>query len=182
MKNLKYTFILVMAFAMASSVMAQKSALHKLSKKYSKMEGFTYKEITAEDINIDLGSDDASGVRYALDNLDYVRIIKTDDDNPNAEQASILKNKVNDIIKAESFERLIMVQDGDEQVGLYMRKNDNGNVTDGVLSIAEEGEMALIYVKGDFDMSQVGGLKNLSYLQSLGKETTGAMEGMDDPE
>ena len=182
MKIVRYTLILALAFAMAGTVLGQKSALHKLSKKYAKMEGFTFKEITSEDIDIDVSSDDAQGVKYALDNLDYIRIIKTDDDNPDTEQSAILVEKVNEIIKAESFERLIMVRDGSEQVGLYMKKNDSGNVTDGVLTIAEEGETALIYVKGEFDMSKVGGLNNLSYLQSLGQETTGAMEGMDGPE
>jgi len=182
MKHYRYILILAMAFLMAGSVMAQKSALHKLSKKYAKMEGFTYKEVTASDIDLDLSSDDASGISYALDNLDYVRIIKTDDENPDAAQAEVLREKVNQIIKEENYERLILVKDGQEQVGMYMRKDDDGHVTDGVLSIAEEGEMALIYVKGNFDMSKVGGLKNLSYLQSLGKETTGAMNGMDSPE
>jgi hypothetical protein len=176
MNKTKYLLVLAMALVMAGSAAAQKSAFHKLSKKYARMEGFTYKEITSEDINLDLSSDDASGIRYALDNLDYIRIIKTDKENPDLNQAKLLMEKVNSIIEEENFERLIMVRDGAEQVGMYMRKDGDGHVTDGVLSIAEEDEVALIYVRGDFDMSMVGGLKNLSYLQSLGKETTGAMD------
>ena len=176
MNKIKYLLVLVIALAVTGSAVAQKSAFHKLSKKYAKMEGFTYKEIISEDISLDLSSDDASGIRYALDNLDYVRIIKTDEENPDLQQAKLLMEEVNSIIEEENFERLIMVRDGAEQVGMYMRKDDQGHVTDGVLSIAEEDEVALIYVKGNFDMSKVGGLKNLSYLQSLGKETTGAMD------
>ena len=176
MKNPKYILLLTMALFLAGSIMAQKSALHKLSRKYAKMAGFTYKEILPQDINLDLSSDDAAGIRYALDNLDYVRIIKTDEENPDLKQAQSLMENVNEIIREEDFDQLILVKDGEEQVGMYMRKNDKGHVTDGVLAIAEEGEVALIYVRGDFDMSKVGGLKNLSYLQNLGKETSGAMD------
>jgi hypothetical protein len=176
MKNLKYILFLTIALFMTGSVMAQKSALHKLSKKYAKMEGFTYKEILPQDIDLDLSSDDAAGMRYALDNLNYVRIIKTDEENPDLKQAQSLMDDVNKIINDEDYDQLIMVQDGDEQVGMYMRKNEKGNVTDGVLAIAEEDEVALIYVRGDFDMSKVGGLNNLSYLKNLGTETTGAMD------
>jgi hypothetical protein len=176
MKNLKYILLLTIALFLAGSVAAQKSALHKLSKKYAKKEGFTFKEILPQDINLDLRSDDAAGIRYALDNLNYVRIIKTDDENPDLKQAQVLMDEVNKIIKEEDYDQLIMVKDGEEQVGMYMRKNDKGHVTDGVLAIAEEDEVAFIYVRGDFDMSKVGGLKNLNYLQNLGKETSGAMD------
>ncbi len=173
---------MAMVFAMACDMMAQRSSLNKLTRKYEKVEGFTFKEITAEDIDLDLSDDDAQGIMYSLENLDVIRIIKTDEDNPKYTKSVALKEKVNEILKTEAYEQLILVQDGDEKLGVFIRKKENGNVTDVAVTVFDDEELMLVYVRGDFDMSKVGGLQNLSYLESLKNGNCEDKSGMDNPE
>ncbi|MEA3480004.1 MAG: DUF4252 domain-containing protein [Bacteroidota bacterium] len=182
MNKIKYILVMAMVFFMACDMMAQKSSLNKLTKKYEKTEGFTFKEITAEDIDLDLSDDNARGIIYSLENLDVIRIIRTDEDNPKYIKSVALKEKVNKILKEEAYEQLILVRDGDEKLGVYIRKKENGNVTDVAVTVFDEDDLMLVYVRGDFDMSKVGGLKNLSYLESLKNGNCEDKSGMDNPQ
>jgi len=168
----KVTLILTAIF-ISVAAMAQPSSIEKVIKKYSGMEDVTVVNIGPELFQIMEGMDvkEIANAEVPFDKLTAVKVLAI-------ENEEILANnnfydEVTDGLNTDDYVEVITVRDGDEDVRMWM-KTEGKQIREFLLVVSEPGEGVLVYIAGDFNMSDIeglaeefGGLENIEGLDDL---------------
>ena len=168
----KVTLILT-AILFSAVVMAQPSSIEKVIKKYSGMEGVTTVNISPQLFQIiaDMEVKEIADAEIPFDKLTAVKVLAI-------ENEEILANNdfyadVTDGLNTDDYVEVITVKDGDEDVRIWM-KTEGKQIREFLLLVSEPGEGVLVYISGDFNLSDIdglaeefGGLDNIGGLGNL---------------
>ena len=137
------------------------------------MEDVTVVNIGPELFQIMSGMDvqEIAGADVPFDKLSAVKVLAI-------ENEEILANnnfyeEVTNGLNTDDYVEVITVRDGDEDVRMWM-KTEGKQIREFLLVVSEPGEGVLVYIAGDFNMSDIeglaeefGGLDSLEGLEDL---------------
>ena len=156
-KKMKKVTLILTAIFISVAAMAQPSSIEKVIKKYSGMEDVTSVNISAELFQIisDMDVQDIADADIPLDKLTAVKVLVV-------ENEEILANnnfydEVTDGLNTDDYTEVLSVRDGEEDVRMWLRA-EGKQIREFLLVVSEPGEGVLVYIAGDFDINDIGGL------------------------
>ena len=163
----------VTAIFISVAALAQPSSIEKVIKKYSGQEGVTTVNISPELFQIisDMDVQEIADADVPFDKLTAVKVLVV-------ENAELLANgsfydEVTDGLNTDDYAEVLSVREGDEDVRMWM-KTEGKQIREFLLVVSEPSEGVLVYIAGDFNMSDIeglaqefGGLENIEGLEDL---------------
>ena len=168
----KVTMILT-AILFSVAVMAQPSSIEKVIKKYSGQEGVTTVNISPELFQImsALEVKEIEDAEIPFEKLTALKVLVIENEELLA--AGNFYDEVSDGLNTDDFAEMLSVKDGDEDVRMWL-KTEGKQIREFLLVVSEPGEGVLVYIAGDFNLSDIeglagefGGLDDLEALRNL---------------
>ncbi len=155
-KTMKRLIGIMLTVVFPALMMAQNSAVDKLFNKYKGKEGITTVQISPELFQVvkDMGIEEIENHDIPLEKITSVKIL-TIEDNEGYEDVNFydeIKNELN----VNDFKEVMTVDEGGETVRMWMKLNDK--TLNEFLLIVGGDDNVLIYITGDFNMSDLEGL------------------------
>ncbi|MCO6479470.1 MAG: DUF4252 domain-containing protein [Phaeodactylibacter sp.] len=150
------TFILSALLALGPLfALAQPKPIADFYEKYKQYENVT--DVKLQGWLLEIASNFAEGDEQAkelLSKITYLRVLVMEDGNlvSPAEYKSLLKE-----IRQNSFEELLRIREGDENIGFYIRENGEA-ITDVLLLVNGEDEFVLLSLEGLLKFSDLNDL------------------------
>jgi len=145
-------------------LIAQKSPIDKLFKKYYGKEGFTTVLVNEEMFEIIAKMEKSEGeIEGALGKIERVRIIAQEDENQQIEGVNFMEELKG--VEFEEYKELVMVRESDQEV-LVLAKEANGKLAELLVLVGGE-ENVLVSVEGKFTMDDLEALSELEGLDTL---------------
>lgn len=170
---MKKVTLIVTAILFSIAAMAQPSSIEKVIKKYSGQEGVTTVNISPELFSIisDMEVKEIADAEVPFDKLTAVKVLAIENQELLAD--GNFYDEVTDGLNTDDYAEVISVRDGDEDVRMWM-KTEGKQIREFLLVVSEPGEGVLVYIAGDFNMSDIeglaqefGGLENIAGLENL---------------
>ncbi len=168
-KQMKKVTLILSAILFSVMAMAQQNSIDKVFKKYSGQEGVTVVNISPELFQIfsDLDVKEIEDVDFPMDKLTGLKVLSI-------ENREILKGndfyaEVTDDLDTNDYAEVISVQDGDEDVRMWM-KTEGKQIHEFLLVVSSPDEGVLVYITGDFNLNDIEGLA----------ESFGGLDGLDE--
>lgn len=170
---MKKVALIVTAILFSVAAMAQPSSIEKVIKKYSGQEGVTTVNISPELFSIisDMEVKEIADAEVPFDKLTAVKVLAIENQELLAD--GNFYDEVTDGLNTDDYAEVISVRDGDEDVRMWM-KTEGKQIREFLLVVSEPGEGVLVYIAGDFNMSDIeglaqefGGLENIAGLENL---------------
>lgn len=136
---------------MASGMMAQNKLLGVIEE-YSDLEKSDYVKVNAEDIELDADTDDK--IAYLINSLETIRVLEIEKDK---KASAALYQKAIKILSMEPFTEIISVKSEDETVKVFVNQEGDDRILESALLVKEGKSATIIYMKGDFNLSKIGG-------------------------
>lgn len=153
---MKRVVLLILTIAFPAYLMAQNSAVDKLFNKYKGKEGITTVQIGPELFQVVQAMEvkDIEECDIPLDKISSVKILTIEDEEgyENVNFYDEIKNDLN----VDDFKEVMTVNDGGETVRMWMKVNDK--TLSEFLLIVGGDDNVLIYITGDFTMSDLEGM------------------------
>ena len=154
--TMKRVVLLILTIAFPAYLMAQNSAVDKLFNKYKGKEGITTVQIGPELFQVVQAMEvkDIEECDIPLDKISSVKILTIEDEEgyENVNFYDEIKNDLN----VDDFKEVMTVNDGGETVRMWMKVNDK--TLSEFLLIVGGDDNVLIYITGDFTMSDLEGM------------------------
>ncbi len=144
MKTLK--LILVLAFLMPLTMMAQKGPFDDLFAKYQNADDVTSIAINMGAISINLGSGD-NDIGDLMDQVDYVKILQFENHYKSFKNSDFFK-EIDAIIEKNDYVQLIEVRSKDENVDVFIIEGDDDVILEGLIIAQEDEEAVIVSVRG----------------------------------
>jgi hypothetical protein len=150
----KVIFVLFVC-ALTSLVKGQTDPVSSVFEKYAGTEGFTTVNITGDMLRM-LGKLDPENKDFGeLSKLEEIKILTQEDRSVNKDLD--FHDEIYSRLNKELYKELMVVRDNDEKVNMLVRE-ENGTISEFLLIVSGMDENVLISIKGDIDMSKLGGL------------------------
>lgn len=169
---MKKVTLILSAVLFSTVLMAQSTAIDKVFKKYSGQEGVTSVNISPELFQIISAMDiqEVEDADFPLDKLSEIKILSID--NPEILKGNDFYAEVTADLNTSDYAEVLTVQDGDEDIRMWM-KTEGQQILEFLLVVSSPDEGVLVYIKGDFNLNDIGGLaKSFGGLEGI--------EGLDD--
>lgn len=166
----KLTLILT-AILFSLAAMAQPSSIEKVIKKYSGQEGVTTVNIGPELFQIMSSMDvkEVADAEIPFDKLSAVKVLVVENEEILAD--GTFYDEVTNGLNTDDYVEVLSVNEGDEDVRIWMR-TEGAQIREFLLVVSEPGEGVLVYIAGDFNLSDIEGLAEefggLDSLEGLG--------------
>lgn len=153
---MKRVFLLVLAMAFSTFLMAQNSAVDKLFNKYKGKDGITTVQISPELFQVVKAMDieNIEDQDIPFDKIGSVKILTIEDENQ--WQDVNFFDEIEKDLDVSNFAEVMTVDDGGETVRMWM-KADNAVVSEFLLIVGGDDNV-LIYITGNFNMNDLEGL------------------------
>ncbi len=153
---MKRVFLLVLAMAFSTFLMAQNSAVDKLFNKYKGEDGITTVQISPELFQVvkAMEIDDIENHDIPFDKIGSVKILTIEDEDQ--WQDVNFFDEIEKDLDVSNFAEVMTVDDGGETVRMWM-KADNAVVSEFLLIVGGDDNV-LIYITGNFKMNDLEGL------------------------
>jgi hypothetical protein len=137
--------------------MGQSESIDKLISKYSGKEGVTIVNLSPDIFQIMAGMDinNVSATEFPFDKLSSVKIIAIE--NEEVLKTADFYKEVTSELDTKAFAEVISVKDGVEDVRIWM-KNEGKQIREFLLLVSSPEEGVVVYISGDFNMSDISGL------------------------
>ena len=163
MKQLLYLLFTLPFFPPTLS--SQNEAIQHFIQQHKSDRGFTYaflsKDLFEVAIQSDINAEEWRGIHQAVQNIGSLSILAAD----SLKDALPLYREVKSMIPDDSFEELLTVRDGNENVRIWVKSAEN-MVTDLVLLVGSPHEFVLVCFAGNLEL---GNLADLAKLFEAGK-------------
>lgn len=154
----------ILTIFMASGIMAQDKLIGIIDS-FSDLDNIEYVKVNAADIDVNEDADDH--IMYMLDQLETIRVLEIEKDKKASKE---LYDKAYNVLKNDPYTEFVSVQTAEETVGMYVNREGNDRILEGVLLVKEAKSATIIYMKGDFSLKRIGGIANYlnhEFLQGL---------------
>jgi hypothetical protein len=148
---------------------AQSEAIDKLIKKYSGQEGVTLVNVSPELFQIMSGLEieEIDDVDFPIDKLTAVKILAVE--NSELLAGSNFYDDVTAGLNTADYAEVLSVQDGSEDVKMWM-KTEGKQIREFLLVVSSPDEGVVVYISGDFNMSDIEGLaESFGGIEGLGE-------------
>lgn len=164
---MKKLTVILAALMLSIGLLAQPGSINKVFKKYQGMEGVTAVNISPELFQIATAMDinEIEDADIPFDKLSAVKVLAI-------ENAEILADtdfyeEVTRGLNTDGYAELLSVRDGDEDVRMWLN-TEGQQILEFLLVVSSPDEGVLVYISGDFNMSDIEGLA----------ESFGGLEGL----
>jgi hypothetical protein len=155
-ETMKRFILLLLTAAFPAFMMAQNSAVDKLFNKYKGKEGVTTVQISPELFQV-IKSMDIEEIKdqdFPLDKVSSVKILTIEDEESYGDVN--FYDEIKNDLDVNNYAEVMTVDDGGETVRMWMKVD--GKTMSEFLLIVGGDENVLIYVTGNFNMSDLEGL------------------------
>ena len=157
MKKLVISLVVLMIL-MPGAMIAQ-TAIDHLYDKYAGEKGFTsininpemFKMLSSMDMND--SSEKAQEAQNVMEQVTGLKMLvyEPDEGETNAE----FLNEIKTLTKAEGFEEMMSVNEGDEVVKFLVKKGKDGKMSEMLMIVLEEHEAVVMSMSGNLDMKTI---------------------------
>ena len=159
MKKLK--LILVLAFFMPLTMMAQKGPFDDLFAKYQNADDVTSISINMSAISINLGSGH-NDVGDMMDQVDFVKVLQFENHYKSFRNSDFFK-EIDAIINKNDYVQLIEVRSKDENIDVYIIEGDDDVILEGLIIAQEDEEAVIVSVRGKMKPSDFASMHKKSF-------------------
>jgi hypothetical protein len=159
MKKLK--LILVLAFLMPLTMMAQKGPFDNLFEKYQNADDVTSISINMSAISINLGSGH-NDFGDMMDQVDFVKVLQFENHYKSFRNSDFFK-EIDAIIEKNNYVQLIEVRSKDENVNVYIVEGDDDVILEGLIIAQEDEEATIVSVRGKMKPSDFASMHKKSF-------------------
>jgi len=166
MKKTALFFAVVISFSIASFAQTESDALFE---RYSGMDGFTSVHITQYMFQLFADIDTESEMeefREMAAQIDRIKILTAENDSANSSRAKSFYSELKKTIPLDKYEELMVVNDGDEQVRMYIIKNGK-NISEFLMLVSEPTTAVMISISGDIDLDKLAALSKTMNIEGL---------------
>jgi hypothetical protein len=169
LKKTALLFALVVGFGTTLYAQSESDALFD---RYSGQEGYTSVHITKYMFQLFADIETESEMeefREMAAQIDRIKILTAEDDSTSNSRAAKFYREINKSIPLDKYEELMVVNDGDEQVHMYIIKNGK-NISEFLMLVSEPESSVMISITGDIDLDKLAALSktmNIDGLQGL---------------
>lgn len=160
------------------STMAQDNAISKYFSKYAADTAFTKVTVTSKMFSLFTeieGEDEAE--KEVLEALSKLKGIKALINENSDDTKSLYSDAIKAINKDKSYEELMSVEGGDENIKFMVR--DEGSIINELLMVvADDGEFLIMSLFGEIDLKQIAKLSRI--MKMKGMDHLKALDGKDD--
>jgi hypothetical protein len=148
--------MIIIAAAIPAFMMAQNSAIDKLFNKYKGREGVTTVQISPELFQVMKAMDikELDNSEIPFDKVSSVKILTIEDEEAN--KGVNFYDEIKGELKTQDYAEVMTVDNGDETVRIWMKVGDAA-ISEFLLIVGGD-ENVLIYITGNFKMSDLEGL------------------------
>ena len=170
----KLLTLIIGAFVLSFSSLAQKDPVDRLFDKYSGQEGFTTVYISSKMFGLFAEMDpDDKELQDMMNGLKSIRILATDDESKVSKNINFYDEVMKDL-KVDKYEELMVVKDSGQDLKFLIRE-ENGKVAELLLVGGGEGDNVLISIRGIIDMKNISKISKALDIEELEK-----IENIDD--
>ena len=166
MKKTVLVFALLVGFGTSLFAQSESDALFD---RYSGQDGFTSVHITKYMFQLFADIDTESEMeefREMAAQIDRIKILTAENDSVDNSRAKSFYNQLNKSIPLNKYEELMVVNDGDEQVHMYIIKNGK-NISEFLMLVSEPTSAVMISITGDIDLDKLAALSKTMNIDGL---------------
>lgn len=143
------TLIVALCILAPIGVFAQSKSIKEIFEKYQDADDVKSISISMSGFRFNLGSsDEAEELESLFNQVDHVRILQFENHYKSFKKSD-LGEELNSILKKNKYIQLVDIRSQDEKIGIYIIKQDDNVIKEGLIIVIEDDEAAIISVTGN---------------------------------
>ena len=143
------TLILAVCILAPIGVFAQSKTIEDLFEKYQEADDVKSVSIMMSGFRFNLGSDDeAEDLENLINQVDHIKILQFENHHKSFKKSDLWE-ELSVILKKKKYIQLVDIRSEDEKIGIYIIKQDDDIIKEGLIIAIEDDEAAIISVTGN---------------------------------